>query len=78
MIDGSYICPSCGEEIVVPVDPLVGDEQDYVEDCPVCCRPNLLRVTILDAPFEPAGDWAGETGTSTIDDGEVRIVAEPE
>ena len=40
----SYACPSCGEEIVVPVDPSAGDEQEYVEDCPVCCAPVLLRV----------------------------------
>jgi hypothetical protein len=42
----TYICPACGEEIVVPVDITAGSEQDYVEDCPVCCRPNLLHVTI--------------------------------
>jgi hypothetical protein len=42
----TYICPACGEEIVVPVDLTAGSEQDYVEDCPVCCRPNLLHVTI--------------------------------
>ena len=41
-----YSCPSCGEEIVVPVDPSGGDEQEYVEDCPVCCSPVLLQVHI--------------------------------
>jgi hypothetical protein len=44
----TYICPACGEEIVVPVDVTAGSEQDYVEDCPVCCRPNLLHVSIDD------------------------------
>ena len=44
--DASYTCQSCGEEIVVPVDVTVGDHQEYVEDCPVCCRPHLLRVTL--------------------------------
>jgi predicted RNA-binding Zn-ribbon protein involved in translation (DUF1610 family) len=39
-----YSCPSCGEEIIVPVDPSGGDEQEYVEDCPVCCAPVLLSV----------------------------------
>lgn len=42
----SYVCASCGEEIVVPVDPTAGAFQEYVEDCPVCCRPHLLRVEI--------------------------------
>ncbi|MFG0319795.1 MAG: CPXCG motif-containing cysteine-rich protein [Planctomycetota bacterium JB042] len=42
----SYVCRSCGEEIVVPIDPLAGADQEYVEDCPVCCRPHVLRVRI--------------------------------
>ena len=43
--EGSYTCPSCGENIVVPVD-LAGNSQEYVEDCPVCCSPVLLRVAV--------------------------------
>jgi hypothetical protein len=35
----SYQCDSCGEEIVVPIDLAAGARQEYVEDCPVCCRP---------------------------------------
>jgi len=42
--DASYICDSCGEEIVIPLDPSQGNEQEYVEDCPVCCRPNVIHV----------------------------------
>ena len=42
--DSSYFCQSCGEEIVVPIDLSAGREQEYVEDCPVCCRPHLLTV----------------------------------
>ena len=42
--ESTYICESCGEEIVVPIDYSQGDRQEYVEDCPVCCRPNLIRV----------------------------------
>jgi DNA-directed RNA polymerase subunit RPC12/RpoP len=44
--EASYICDSCGEEIVVPVDLSAGSQQDYVEDCPVCCNPNLIHVDI--------------------------------
>ncbi len=46
--EASYLCPACGEEIVIPIDLSAGDEQQYVEDCPVCCHPNLIRVAISD------------------------------
>ncbi|MEM9187049.1 MAG: CPXCG motif-containing cysteine-rich protein [Planctomycetota bacterium] len=46
--EASYICGECGEEIVVPVDLSAGAEQEYVEDCPVCCRANVIRVEIDD------------------------------
>ena len=44
--EASYICDSCGQEIVIPVDPSAGASQEYVEDCPVCCRPNVIHVEI--------------------------------
>lgn len=44
----SYTCDSCGEEIVTPVDLSAGDWQEYVEDCPVCCAPNVIRVEVDD------------------------------
>ena len=42
--DAFYVCDACGEEIVIPLDPSQGSEQEYVEDCPVCCRPNVIHV----------------------------------
>lgn len=42
--EASYVCGSCGEEIVVPLDPSAGERQRYVEDCPVCCSPNEVFV----------------------------------
>jgi len=33
---------------VIPIDLSAGAEQDYVEDCPVCCRPNRIRVLASD------------------------------
>lgn len=42
----TYVCNACGEEIVVPVDLSAGARQEYVEDCPVCCRPNLIHVEL--------------------------------
>ncbi len=40
-----YECPHCGERVDTAPDPGGGDEQEYVEDCPVCCRPNLIHAT---------------------------------
>jgi hypothetical protein len=31
-------CPYCGESFETGVDTSAGN-QDYIEDCPVCCRP---------------------------------------
>ena len=46
--EASYHYDSCGEEIVVPIDLTAGSHQEYVEDCPVCCRPNVIHVEIED------------------------------
>ena len=46
--DGCYVCDSCGEEIVIPLDRSAGKHQEYVEDCPVCCRANVIRVRFDD------------------------------
>lgn len=44
--EAHYVCDSCGEEIEIPIDITAGSRQSYVEDCPVCCNPNLVHVTI--------------------------------
>jgi len=46
--DASYICDNCGEEIVIPVDLAGGQDQTYVEDCPVCCSPSVIHVHVDD------------------------------
>ena len=38
-------CPYCGEPIEVLGDTSV-DQQAYIEDCSVCCRPMSLFVSI--------------------------------
>ena len=38
------VCPHCGEANELSLDPGGGSEQEYVEDCTVCCRP--WRVTV--------------------------------
>ena len=41
-------CPYCGEAIELLIDDSAGDQQ-YIEDCQVCCRPINISVTIDDA-----------------------------
>ncbi len=38
-------CPYCGEMITLVVDGSAGDQQ-YVEDCFVCCRPMVVCVNV--------------------------------
>ncbi len=37
----AYSCPYCGEPAEALLDLSAGDQQ-YYEDCPVCCRPILF------------------------------------
>jgi predicted esterase YcpF (UPF0227 family) len=46
--EASYVCDACGEEIVVPLDLTEGSSQTYIEDCPVCCRANIIHVEVDD------------------------------
>jgi hypothetical protein len=40
-------CPYCGEAITVLLD-LSVPEQEYIEDCQVCCRPIVFLVFVAD------------------------------
>ncbi|MGA2355112.1 MAG: CPXCG motif-containing cysteine-rich protein [Terriglobales bacterium] len=59
MVSG-YICAGCGEWNETSVDESAGSRQRYVEDCQVCCKPNVLRVSwdadaeefVIDAELE--------------------------
>ena len=54
--EASYVCDSCGEDVVIPIDLSAGEHQDFVEDCPVCCNPSVIHVDV-----DPDGDirvWA--------------------
>lgn len=53
-------CPYCGEINEIALDPGSGNEQEYVEDCQVCCRPWRVVVHYLpdgsaDVSAEPEG-----------------------
>lgn len=47
----SVMCPYCGEPTDLVIDVSV-DEQQYIEDCQVCCRPLSVSVTV-DADQKP-------------------------
>ena len=40
-----FLCPYCSERISMVLDTSV-DQQTYIEDCEVCCRPIELRYTV--------------------------------
>lgn len=60
LIPFGYVCPVCASPVESAVDPSQGERQRYVEDCQVCCRPLVLRITIdgdaVHAAAEPESD----------------------
>ena len=40
-----FQCAGCGEWNQTSVDEFAGRRQSYVEDCQVCCKPNLLQIS---------------------------------
>jgi len=43
-MESGFQCAGCGEWNATIVDDTAGRSQSYVEDCQVCCKPNLLRI----------------------------------
>lgn len=43
--EATITCPYCRELVEITLDPDGGVEQEYVEDCAVCCRPWQLHVS---------------------------------
>jgi len=44
-IEKEIFCPYCGEAITVFIDGSI-EYQEYIEDCQVCCRPIVLKVSV--------------------------------
>lgn len=40
----NWVCQYCGEENEIWVDLTVKGDQDFIEDCEVCCRPNRILI----------------------------------
>jgi Cysteine-rich CPXCG len=43
-VEARFQCAGCGEGNQMTVDESAGRRQSYIEDCQVCCKPNLLRI----------------------------------
>ena len=46
--EGVVLCPHCGAENTIGLDPGGGSSQEYVEDCHVCCR--AWRISVRYGP----------------------------
>jgi hypothetical protein len=42
-MEATFQCAGCGQWNATSVDESAGRRQSYVEDCQVCCKPNVLR-----------------------------------
>lgn len=43
----SVACPYCGERFDAALDCSAGD-QEYIEDCRICCRPIVFAIAAAD------------------------------
>ncbi len=43
-MESGFQCAGCGEWNATSVDESAGSRQNYIEDCQVCCKANVLRV----------------------------------
>jgi hypothetical protein len=41
----SWVCQYCGEENQLWVDLTIFGDQDLIEDCETCCRPNRIIIS---------------------------------
>ncbi|WP_461521332.1 CPXCG motif-containing cysteine-rich protein [Porticoccus sp.] len=52
LLDTTFLeCPYCGEQIEMVVDCSI-EEQEYIEDCSVCCRPIVIAVVTFDGEIK--------------------------
>ena len=44
-MEAGFQCAGCGEWNETSVDESAGRIQSYIEDCQICCRPNVLQIS---------------------------------
>ncbi len=52
-IEATFVCMYCLQVNTIMVDSTAGLEQEYVEDCQVCCKPNKI-VVVIDEELQSA------------------------
>ena len=43
-VTASFQCAGCGEWNETSIDVSAGSRQTYIEDCQICCKPNVLQI----------------------------------
>ena len=51
MIEHYFDCPHCWETQLKMIDPSV-DEQNFIEDCEVCCNPLEFNLSVMNHNLE--------------------------
>ena len=54
-MEAGFQCAGCGEWNQATVDSSAGSKQNYIEDCQVCCKANVLHL-----------EWHGDLGEFVI------------
>lgn len=49
--EARFFCPYCGEENILDIDILAGNNQEFFHDCELCCRP--VEITVM---LDPDGN----------------------
>jgi hypothetical protein len=44
-MEQTFVCESCGASNDIFIDISGGAQQEFVQDCRVCCRPNVVKAT---------------------------------
>jgi hypothetical protein len=45
-LEATFMCAYCLQSNTITVDVTEGTRQEYIEDCQVCCRPNVLHIVV--------------------------------
>lgn len=59
--EATVVCPHCNESVEITLDPSGGDQQEYVEDCEICCNPWSVTVHF-------GADGKAEVEVAALDD----------
>jgi hypothetical protein len=55
-IETTFVCAYCLQVNEIVVDASGGLNQEYIEDCQVCCRPNKLVISVDEEMREASVD----------------------